>query len=47
MVVSIPVGGEVLRVLGSPIKIDGHTPDYAAPPLLDEHGETVDPGGVA
>jgi hypothetical protein len=36
MVVSIPVGEEELRLVASPIKIDGWAPAYRPPPLLQD-----------
>jgi CoA:oxalate CoA-transferase len=41
MVVSIPTPDGTLRLIGNPIKIDGHTTEFRAPPLLGEHTDSV------
>jgi CoA:oxalate CoA-transferase len=37
MVVEIPITGDRLRLVASPIRIEGDTVDYRPPPLLGEH----------
>ena len=37
MVVSIETADGPLRMIGSPIRIDGARPEYRAPPRLHEH----------
>ncbi len=37
MVVEIPTMGDSLRLIASPIRIEGNTVDYRPPPLLGEH----------
>lgn len=39
----VPLGdaGQGLQAVASPIRFQGFTPVYGAPPLLDEHGDTV------
>jgi len=37
MVVEIPTGDGLLRLIGNPIKLEGYEGTYALPPLLDEH----------
>jgi crotonobetainyl-CoA:carnitine CoA-transferase CaiB-like acyl-CoA transferase len=36
MVITVPVGEEELKLVASPIKIDGWTPPYTPPPLLQK-----------
>jgi crotonobetainyl-CoA:carnitine CoA-transferase CaiB-like acyl-CoA transferase len=37
MVVEVPVDGRKMRLIGSPIKILGETPEFRPPPVLGEH----------
>lgn len=37
MVIEIPIDRETLRLVGSPIRMDGMVPQYVRPPLLGEH----------
>jgi crotonobetainyl-CoA:carnitine CoA-transferase CaiB-like acyl-CoA transferase len=41
MVVSIPVEEHTLRAVGNPIKVEGYTERYEAPPRLGAHSETL------
>jgi hypothetical protein len=42
MVVSIPCEGGVIRATGNPIRIEGETTQYRAPPLHGEHNARLD-----
>jgi CoA:oxalate CoA-transferase len=37
LVVQLGDGGAPLRAIGSPVKFSDSSPEYGAPPLLDEH----------
>jgi crotonobetainyl-CoA:carnitine CoA-transferase CaiB-like acyl-CoA transferase len=41
LVVSLGDGSLPLRAVASPIRIDGHTPAYGLPPLLDQHHKQI------
>jgi len=41
MIAVIPTPDGALRVVGNPIKMSGHTPEYRRPPLLGEHTEKI------
>ncbi len=41
LVVRLGGADSPLRAIGSPIKFDGHAPEYGPPPLLDEHHDRV------
>jgi crotonobetainyl-CoA:carnitine CoA-transferase CaiB-like acyl-CoA transferase len=47
MVAVIPTPDGPLRVVGNPIKLSGHAPHYAPPPLLGEHTDDVLGGPIA
>lgn len=47
MVIDIPIGRETLRLVGSPIRMDGMAPAYSRPPLLGEHTALLRHGGGA
>lgn len=44
MVITIPTPDGNLRLIGNPIKIDGHTASFRPPPLLGEHTAMVSDG---
>jgi CoA:oxalate CoA-transferase len=41
MVIELPSSGGVLRLVGNPIKIDGHVDHYFEPPELGEHNDLL------
>ncbi len=41
MVAEIPLDGEMLRVVGNPVKFSDAQDDFRAPPLLGEHGPAL------